>query len=170
MFLPGKLNNADRDAEDLTWRFRFREVIVPIEDSEIPIPTIDWMEPSGKTLNEVRDAVIGEGKAAGRPGDEYELARDFIRNRLTTPKTSAELKELIELEPFSFRTLQRAATHLGVKKDKPAAGAEQSVSEQTGIPVSELPEFNGKTWCWFPPPKLSPLEIPLDGNPSEVSL
>ena len=167
LFLPGKLNNANRDAKDLSWQFGFREVPVEIEGRQETIPVIDWLSASGRTLNEVRDEAIGDGKTAGRPGDEYELARDFIRNRLTAPKTSAELKEL---ERFSFRTLQRSAADLGVKKDKPAAGAEQSVSEQIGIPVSELREFNGKAWWWFPPPKLSPLEIPLDGNPSEVSL
>ncbi len=170
LFLPGKLNNANRDTEDLSWRFGFREVLLSIDGREVPVPAIDWIEASGKTLNEVRDAAIGDGGNSGRPHDEYEQARDYILQRLTVPTRAADLKELIELEPFSFRTLQRAAAYLGVKKEKPAADSKPDISKRTGIPVAELPEFDGKTWWWFPPPKLKPVEIPLGDNQSGVSL
>ena len=42
--------------------------------------------------------------------------------------------------------------YLMVKTIKPEAAAE--ISQQTGIPVEDLPEFDGKAWWWFPPPKL----------------
>ena len=66
LFLPGKLNNANKDAEDLSWRFGFRELAVSMEGREVSVPAIDWLEASGKTLNEVRDAAIG---TRGSPAD-----------------------------------------------------------------------------------------------------
>jgi hypothetical protein len=170
LFLPGKLNNANRDAEDLSWRFGFREVLVPMQGRDVPVPAIDWIEASGKTLNEVRDAAIGEGGQSGRPNDKYEQAEEYIQNKLTHPILAADLKELVELEPFSYRTLQKAADNLGVKKEKPAAGSEADISKQTGIPLEDLPNFDGKTFWWFPPPKLKPLQSPLKDDSPKVSL
>ncbi|MEO2035579.1 MAG: bifunctional DNA primase/polymerase [Planctomycetaceae bacterium] len=162
LFLPGKLNNANRDAEDLSWRFRFREVMVPMEGREVPVPAIDWIESSGKTLNEVRDAAIGEGCGPGRPNDEFERAVKWLRDNLTEPTPAAVIKEGLKLENISKGTEGRAREHLFITSIKPKAGTEAQISEQTGIPVDDLPEFDGKIWWWFPPPKLV-IEMPIEG-------
>ncbi len=163
LFLPGKLNNANRDAEDLSWRFGFREVLVPMEGQDIPVPAIDWIEPSGKTLNEVRDAAIGEGKAPGRPSEEFARAVKWLRDNLTDPTPAAEMKQGLKLEGISKGTEQRAREHLLIQTIKPKAGPEAAadISQQTGIPAENLPNFDGKSWWWFPPPKLV-IEVPGD--------
>ena len=74
LFLPGKLNNANRDAKDLSWQFGFREVPVEIEGRQETIPVIDWLSASGRTLNEVRDEAIGDGKAGEEASAHSERA------------------------------------------------------------------------------------------------
>lgn len=163
LFLPGKLNNANRDAEDLSWRFAFREIMVPIAGGKVAVPAIDWIEASGKTLNEVRDAAVGDSKGPGRPNDEFERAVKWLRDNLTEPTLAATMKEGLKVEGVSKGTEQRAREHLMVKTIKPKAGPEAAaeISQQTGIPVEDLPEFDGKTWWWFPPPKLV-IEVPSE--------
>ena len=170
LFLPGKLNNANRDSADLSWRFGFREVMVPMGDSEVPVPAIDWTEPSGKTLNEVRDSAIGESKSPGRPKEEFQNAVAWLRDNLTEPTPAAEIKEGLKLEGVSKGTEQRAREHLLIKTIKPKAGPEAAaeISKQTGNPIEDLPEFDGRNWWWFPPPKLV-LNIPANNSP-QVSL
>ena len=166
LFLPGKLNNANRDADDLSWRFGFREVLVSMEGQGIPVPAIDWIEPSGKTLNEIRDAAIGEGKGPGRPSEEFARAVKWLRDNLTDPSPAAEMKEGLKLEGISKGTEQRAREHLLIQTIKPKAGPEAAadISQQTGIPAENLPKFDGKSWWWFPPPKLV---IVLPGDSAE---
>ncbi|MEC8554659.1 MAG: AAA family ATPase [Planctomycetota bacterium] len=156
LFLPGKLNNANRDSEDLSWRFGFKEVLVPMEGSGIAVPAINWIEPSGKTLNEIQDAAIGERRGPGRPSDEFPKAVKWLESNLIEPTPAAEMKEGLKLEGISKGTEQRAREHLSIQSIKPKAGPESAatISQQTGIPVEQLPEFDGKTWYWFPPPKL----------------
>ena len=156
LFLPGKLNNANRDSEDLSWRFCFREIMVSIDGRKVPVPAIDWRELSGKTLNEVRDVAIGEGKGPGRPKDEFAKAVKWLQDNLTEPTEAATMKDGLKIEGISKGTGDRAREHLMVKTIKPKAGPEAAadISQQTGIPVEDLPEFDGKAWWWFPPPKL----------------
>ena len=161
LFLPGKLNNANRDAEDLSWRFGFREVMVPMEGREEPVPAIDWLEASGKTLNEVRDAALGDSKGPGRPNDEFERAVQWLRKNLTEPTPAAVMKDGLKMENISKGTEDRAKQHLMIQSIKPKAGAAADISKQTGIPIEDLPEFDGKTWWWFPPPKLV-IEVPRE--------
>ncbi|MEO2035808.1 MAG: bifunctional DNA primase/polymerase [Planctomycetaceae bacterium] len=159
LFLPGKLNNADRDRQDLSWRFAFCEIMVPMNGVTVPVPAIDWIEASGTTLNEVRDAAIGDSKGPGRPNDEFERAVHWIKNALTEPTLAAVMKEGLKLENISKGTEDRARQHLMIQSIKPKAGSEADISNQTGIPIDDLPEFDGTKWWWFPPPKLV-IEVP----------
>ena len=73
------------------------------------------------------------------------------------------MKEGLKLEGISKGTEQRAREHLLIQTIKPKAGPEAAadISQETGIPVDDLPEFDGKSWWWFPPPKLV-IELPGD--------
>jgi putative DNA primase/helicase len=168
LFLPGKLNNANRDAEDLSWRFGFCEIMVPMAGGKVPVPAINWIEASGTTLNEVRDVAIGDSKTPGRPSDEFERAVQWIQKVLTEPTPAAVMKEGLKLENISKGTEDRARQHLMIQSIKPKAGSEADISQQTGFSIDDLPKFDGRTWWWFPPPKLV-IEVPT-GKSSQVSL
>ncbi len=76
-------------------------------------------------------------------------------------------------EPSSLALLVIGALGLfgcGTPRSKEGkAGSKPDISKRTGIPVAELSDFDGRTWWWFPPAKLAPVEIPLD-NLSEATL
>ena len=138
LFLPGKLNNADRDSEDLGWRFAFRQVIVEMGGRDIGVPALDWLEAAGTTLNEVRDVHTGDSKGPGRPNDEFERAVEWLRKTLQEPMAASEIKAGWKAEMFSDKTIQRAKKHLLIQSTK-----------------------QGGEWVWSPPPKLV-TTIPAD--------
>ena len=138
LFLPGKLNNADRDSEDLGWRFAFRQVVVEMGGRDIGVPALDWLEAAGTTLNEVRDVHTGDSKGPGRPNDEFERAVEWLRKTLQEPMAASEIKAGWKAEMFSDKTIQRAKKHLLIQSTK-----------------------QGGEWVWSPPPKLV-TTIPAD--------
>ncbi|MCR9197314.1 MAG: bifunctional DNA primase/polymerase [Planctomycetaceae bacterium] len=156
LLLHGKLNNSPHDAEGMNWAFRLKSVDVGMDDgSTAPCGSIDWLEASSATVRDTMAAIQSEGDGhSGRPSAELDSARQFLLEQLTTPTKASELKEMVELEPFSFRTLQTAAIGLGIQKEKPAADSAEAIAERTGLPVDSLPAFDGKSWWWFPPAKL----------------
>jgi len=117
MFLHGKLNNANMNQSDLSWRFRIDEVNLPVDGKNVLVPTIHWVEPISTTVAEVH-AIIRDSRSPGRPNDEFKRAQQFLLKALKGgPVAQSELKESWEKEDLTKRTIYRAKADLEIASE-----------------------------------------------------
>ncbi|MEO1999260.1 MAG: AAA family ATPase, partial [Planctomycetaceae bacterium] len=148
LFLASKINNGDRNRSGNNWIYDTEGCIETVDGVEVEAPRIAWLEPTDMKAEEHADDDNHD-----RGPNRQQQAQEILRKTVTYPMTASEVWEKTELL-CGKETARKAAIAIGLVPEKPPMGSEAEISKRTGIPVDELPEFDGKTNYWFPPPKL----------------